>query len=1073
MNGKNPKVFDYKEDDKSFRNLKLLKDNKCPICGESILIKINDYKITLNDCKNQHRINNIFLDEYENIQKNGYSKMKCDKCQNRDIIFNDKELYKCTSCNINICSICKLSHESTHILINYEDIKHICFNHNKPNNSYCKECKLNICKECLNDNNHKNHDIISYNEIQIDKNIINNQMNELRNKINRFNVDVKKIINKLDTVMKNLNILYKISYNIMNKINENIYLNYEEIQDIKKMDNNYVIKDINLILNEKSISNKFQRIIDLEEKMKHIDELTIIYKNDNNFKNEGFNLFGLKFIEKNEKKLKLFYNDKEFSFNDNYIIKSLNENKKEIQIILKGINNINDFSYMFCGCKSLISLPDISKLNTSNITSMAYMFYGCSSLKNINSIKKFKTNNVTDMSYMFSGCSSLKYLPDISIWDTSNLLKINHMFENCFSLLFLPDLSKWKTSNIINMAYLFNNCKSLKTLPDISKWKTNKINDMSYIFSNCSKLVSLPNISKWNISNVRNLDYLFSNCKKIQSLPDISKWKISNVKSMGHTFYKCSSLKFLPEISKWDTSKVENIAFIFADCKSLETLPDISKWNTDRLINACYIFSDCSSLKCIPDISKWKTTNLKNMSFIIYKCSSLKSIPNFSAMNLNNIKNKESISFIDIPKIPIEKSALNENTNSKSKMSMTIAMLRERSYNSEIISISILTKSKIIKQNIDYLSIIKQQKLEKYIFIVKTEKSDFFITLNIDNNNLLLYNTKTNLITKIEQEYGFIKHIFINKYKEKSKYAILISSNEGIFKLDYYYKKNKFGYHTQPLIPINNCKYILKLKNNNYIFLTNDAIYQTSDIYNIKIPINKINIDNQYISAIQINDNYCIFNSNKIFIGGENMLDFYNIYTHKINLKLRIKNYSFIISENGLALISLEKIIGKKIIILCACKKYYSVQKNGILLVTINDNENGILNKGDINNIFYNTYGFEVFCFCQLFYIKTKNIFFSPELEQTNYFLVGGLNKNKLKGIIKLYEIIYDDINNIKIEYLKDIEIYNFKCKGIPYHISQSRETGLINIFSSDGYHYQIDNINFIIEELNLLKINK
>ena len=34
-------------------------------------------------------------------------------------------------------------------------------------------------------------------------------------------------------------------------------------------------------------------------------------------------------------------------------------------------------SYMFYGCNSLSSLPDLSKWNTSNVTNMNYMFDGC------------------------------------------------------------------------------------------------------------------------------------------------------------------------------------------------------------------------------------------------------------------------------------------------------------------------------------------------------------------------------------------------------------------------------------------------------------------------------------------------------------------------------------------------------------------------------------------------------------------------------------------------------------------------------------------------------------------------
>ena len=55
-------------------------------------------------------------------------------------------------------------------------------------------------------------------------------------------------------------------------------------------------------------------------------------------------------------------------------------------------------SYMFyghyyksdydCDCKSLISLPDISKWNTKDVTDMSYMFYNCSSLSSLPDISK-------------------------------------------------------------------------------------------------------------------------------------------------------------------------------------------------------------------------------------------------------------------------------------------------------------------------------------------------------------------------------------------------------------------------------------------------------------------------------------------------------------------------------------------------------------------------------------------------------------------------------------------------------------------------------------------------------------
>ena len=46
------------------------------------------------------------------------------------------------------------------------------------------------------------------------------------------------------------------------------------------------------------------------------------------------------------------------------------------------------------------------------------------------------------MSYMFKGCSSLSSLPDISKWNTNNVTDMNNMFSGCNESLNIP--SKYK-----------------------------------------------------------------------------------------------------------------------------------------------------------------------------------------------------------------------------------------------------------------------------------------------------------------------------------------------------------------------------------------------------------------------------------------------------------------------------------------------------------------------------------------------------------------------------------------------------------------------------------------------------
>ena len=77
------------------------KDIICPKCKDSILINFNNYKIALNECKNRHQFNNIFLDEFQKTQLLDYSKILCKKCSNGYL--NNSKFYLCFSCGKNLC----------------------------------------------------------------------------------------------------------------------------------------------------------------------------------------------------------------------------------------------------------------------------------------------------------------------------------------------------------------------------------------------------------------------------------------------------------------------------------------------------------------------------------------------------------------------------------------------------------------------------------------------------------------------------------------------------------------------------------------------------------------------------------------------------------------------------------------------------------------------------------------------------------------------------------------------------------------------------------------------------------
>ena len=80
------------------------KDIICPECGEITKMDIIDYKITLFDCKNGHKIENILLDQFENTQNIDRAKIICEICKQNNKNNTYKNMfYRCNTCDINIC----------------------------------------------------------------------------------------------------------------------------------------------------------------------------------------------------------------------------------------------------------------------------------------------------------------------------------------------------------------------------------------------------------------------------------------------------------------------------------------------------------------------------------------------------------------------------------------------------------------------------------------------------------------------------------------------------------------------------------------------------------------------------------------------------------------------------------------------------------------------------------------------------------------------------------------------------------------------------------------------------------
>ena len=118
-------------------------------------------------------------------------------------------------------------------------------------------------------------------------------------------------------------------------------------------------------------------------------------------------------------------------------IRDLSDENFNITDINQSIDDNNFYNYSEKSDNSNESDIRETFYNDNLILSSIQKNTNSSVYNEINELIYLKENiftNVTDMSYMFYGCSSLISLPDISKWDTKNV-NMSNMFDKCHNLL--------------------------------------------------------------------------------------------------------------------------------------------------------------------------------------------------------------------------------------------------------------------------------------------------------------------------------------------------------------------------------------------------------------------------------------------------------------------------------------------------------------------------------------------------------------------------------------------------------------------------------------------------------------
>ena len=317
----------------------------CPQCKESIIISVKDYKISLSQCKNGHKYDNLLLSQFNELQTEDISQILCGICKKSKSQTFENKMSFCFDCKINICNLCISIHDNNHNIIEYEKKNYICENDGEHFTSYCQTCKKNLCVSCEND--HSQHEVIPFSKIMKNKNELIKQNTNLKKDVDNFKKIINDITEKLNKVRDNIDIYFDINKMLINST-KRTYRNYEELVSINEINNNNTIQaDINSIINENNINNQINGIMEMYKKMEFEEEIqNPSQNNENNDNNTNINqvVNNNNIINNEQNQIQENQNNKNINtnnseMNQNVINNELNQNVNNNEVNKNVINN--------------------------------------------------------------------------------------------------------------------------------------------------------------------------------------------------------------------------------------------------------------------------------------------------------------------------------------------------------------------------------------------------------------------------------------------------------------------------------------------------------------------------------------------------------------------------------------------------------------------------------------------------------------------------------------------------------------------------------------------------------------
>ena len=301
----------------------------CPNCKKGCKLSLNGYNITCS-CKYGHESTHTII-EFDQTQYVDLKKVKCDFCSK--FAYED-DCNHCLECNKNYCNYCinflysEINKSNCeHYIVPYSIKEYYCKEHKELFESFCLDCRKDLCLLCLSSHENENHNIKEFDLDKEQRRQIVNTSDILFNKVEQIIQNFITRINSINKVLKN-------TYKIFREIN----LNYGNIRTLENLSNQNVF-DLNYFIKD------FQNIIKIAESenddIKIYELINILYN-----KNISTN-FATHEHRDDKKSLKINSNNEEILNQENVgeVLIFCNNNNNYFDIVNNAENGSNQDNY--------------------------------------------------------------------------------------------------------------------------------------------------------------------------------------------------------------------------------------------------------------------------------------------------------------------------------------------------------------------------------------------------------------------------------------------------------------------------------------------------------------------------------------------------------------------------------------------------------------------------------------------------------------------------------------------------------------------------------------------------------